>query len=712
MTQRQQKQQQKRSLRKRRRNFYGYVIGLKISFIVCVIVTSLYTILHINTRLFIQQQQFQVSSSSASASASVSSTTTSATVTTSTSSSSENENITRHNEHDNVEDHNQRPSLLLPQKQEVATVRLGNNVSSIPTYIQDMITTTTTTTTSDFVELDHCLLNRVNWNEFTNWSQPIITKTTQDFLKRISDTAAATAPASSSSTLSSYSENSDLLRPIQNEWTLQLLEMYATYHGYCDFTTKYRPKAIFSKKHSNDERIEQQVGKRLQHIVETVPIPPKNHVRIVYCIIAYRDVSHLKRLIQAIHLPHHIIIIHLDDDTDSAFRRSIEVQILQQHYSNVVMLQFGTVIYKTDSVSMINLRIMEYIHNTLNIQYDYYVTLGGATYPLLRTSTELSNYLYNKKQEGQQQHHHHHRRNLGGNVWLGELYHKGQKVEPEHHSQVGVLLNKRLLTSSSTLSKFLSSTSVVSNVTLPNMAITPATNTKRLKFQQRIGFIFGSSLLSSSSSNTSSSSIIEDHMKYKSVSGNQAIFSYGTIHKLLHNPNVLQLFAISKYGCCCCIEERTWIAAMSILDNDENNNDGDDGDDNNTSLLQEALHNTAIFQVWGGGGSSSCRGSMNNAILSQNSSTCFRIEHPPPQQRLQEQQRQQEEGNYSWPHSSRGRGGPKDPTSVYFWGNTTMEILHHAKDHGGYLFARKFDSNNPESMELLTTIMKSKTTST
>ena len=677
----QQRQQRRRLLRKlplrNRRNYNNnnknYLIGLKISFLVGVIVTTLYSALHTtNTELIKQQYDHSTASFEA-----TTSTVTSRNDTTTT--------TTRHHkdDDDDVEEDKQRPTLTRPrQQQDETSVSLKDNRTSIPKSIQDMILTTT----SDFVELDHCSLNRVNWKYFSNWSQPVIEKTTEDFSKK------SLIEFDTHTTVVDGGNNLNLLRHLQEEWTLELLEMYATYHGYCDFTTKYRPKTITTAS--------EHASKQLQRIVETVAIPP-NHVRIVYCIIAYRDVTHLKRLIQAIHLPHHLIIIHLDNDTKKEFRKDIEEEIVQ-HYSNVVIVQFGTVIYKTDTVSMINVRIMEYIHNTMNINYDYYITLGGATYPLLKTATEASNYLYDASQQQRLG------RNLGvGNVWLGELYHKGRRVEPSHQSQVGVLLNKRLLTSSLTLSKFLSS--IVSNAT----TTIPTT----VKFQQRIGFIFGSSLLSNTSTNNntsdpssmSTSAIIEQHMKYKSVSGNQAIFSYTTVNRLLHNPIVLQLFALSKYGCCCCIEERTWIAAMSLLDSEnDNGGDDDDDDDDDTSLLQEALRNTAMFQVWGGGESSACRGSMNNAILTQNASTCFRIEHPPPQQRLlQEQHRQEaeEEGNYSWPHSSTGRGGPKDPTSVYFWGNTTMDILHHAKDHG-YLFVRKFDSNNLESTELLTSIMK------
>jgi hypothetical protein len=132
-------------------------------------------------------------------------------------------------------------------------------------------------------------------------------------------------------------------------------------------------------------------------------------------------------------------------------------------------------------------------------------------------------------------------------------------------------------------------------------------------------------------------------MKYKSVSGNQGVYSMSVVKRLLTNSKVKQLFALAKYGCCCCIEERTWIAALDLL-----------------GFRDEALSKYSMFQVWSNG--------MKNSILEYNTTKKYRSEdvyHP----------------------------GIINSTEVL------LNRLREAKGHG-VLFARKFDSTNVESMKL------------
>ena len=332
---------------------------------------------------------------------------------------------------------------------------------------------------SDFVQLDHCSFERFDWANFTSWALPVLDRATTTVLASSSPLAGQT------------------LSTIRDEWLLELLEMHATHAGLCNFE-KYQ-HAIPNLEQRHDLK---QVGTQLQKVVATVPTPPQ-HARIAFTIVAYQDSAHLRRLIEAIHMPHHLIVIHLEQIlNEPSFLH--EVTQISSSYSNVVIVRFGTVIYETDSVSRINLQIMNWMVNDLALGYDYHVTLGGAVYPL-HGASELAQHLYRSNQS----------------VWLGEMTHKGNRV---HHPQWGVLWNKRLMTS----------------------------NTKHLA---KLKFLFGNTV----------PAWMDAVLQHKSASGNQAAFSRSTVKRMLENPRVQNIFALAKYGCCCCIEERSWIAVMDIL---------------------------------------------------------------------------------------------------------------------------------------------------
>ena len=318
--------------------------------------------------------------------------------------------------------------------------------------------------------------------------------------------------------------------------------------------------------------------------------------RIVVVIVAYQDVTHLEKFIDAIYLPQHYIIIHLEENGSDSFRRQIEELILSKYakYNNVVILQFGTIIYKTDSISTINLRIMNYLVNDLQLKYDYHITLGGATYPLYNDATEFMKQLTSQQPDR--------------DVWLGELLHKGNQVDSSSGSggNLNVLYNKRLMISSSTLVTFVqnvvqyqqtqqratdrsnnnnnATTNTTTNTEMMMIKVQQMMMKKNMKYQKRIGFVFGrpppstapvsSSQKSESSLNSNSNDIImswivndsKNIMKYKSISGNQGVYSYNTVQRLLNSTKVLQLFALSKYSCCCCVEEKLWITSGRFAD--------------------------------------------------------------------------------------------------------------------------------------------------
>jgi hypothetical protein len=163
-------------------------------------------------------------------------------------------------------------------------------------------------------------------------------------------------------------------------------------------------------------------------------------------------------------------------------------------------------------------------------------------------------------------------------------------------------------------------------------------------------------------------STIRNAMIRKSTSGNQGIYSRQVVEKLLDSADVMQLFALSKYGCCCCLEERNWIAALHMI-----------------GFGEEALTQTGMFQVWGGN-SSVCQGTMNNAVLSTNASICFRSE---------DHGRRRSRGS----NNNNNNNNNTDQTNMYFYGNEMWDAIVDAKQRG-FLFARKFRTDRQDSMDL------------
>eukprot|EP00980_Cylindrotheca_fusiformis_P015282 scaffold4247_cov66-Cylindrotheca_fusiformis.AAC.23 len=429
--------------------------------------------------------------------------------------------------------------------------------SSLPAYLEPFANAYEN---SDFVELDHCRLDSLNWTEFRSWVDPIV-ETALNF-----------------STITELDSSK-----LKEEWTMELLELHAIHSGLCDFEF-YQPRI---RRVTSSIR---EAGSTLRRIVETIPVPP-NQCRILFFIVAYKDSAHLGRLIEAIHLPQHLIIVHLEEQQSRDDSFFDEVEAIAANYSNVVVVQFGTIIYKTDSISRVTLQLMYWATKELKLNFDYFSALCGASYPLFG-GLELSQHLYSSQ---------------GKNVWLGEATRKGSRIR---RSQSHLLWKEGLM----------------------------ATSTK---VAVRAGSLFRDPV----------PDWMDQAMRHKSNSGNQAMFSFSAIDRMLTNPKVLNMFALAKYSSSCCVQEHTWIAAMYLI-----------------GLLEEARENANMFQVWGGA-SYRCIGSMPNAILDQNETRCFRDESP-------------------------------DKEDLYFWGNTTWDHLLLAKQKG-YMFARKFSSDHPGSLKLL-----------
>ena len=295
--------------------------------------------------------------------------------------------------------------MLTPEE---VVVSQSNNFSSSslapPAFLRPF---SSTIQRSDFVELDHCDLSTLNWAQFHSWAIPIIDEkqpSQRTILKEEEKNYHFQKMMMNSTTTTSDGNTVDFLK---DEYLMELLEMYATHSGLCNFET-YRPAIKGSKTSS----MILEAGLQLQRVVQTVKVPP-GQVRIVFSIVAYRDSKHLRRLIEAIHLPQHLIIIHLERQQQQQQQQQQQgednngneyihqVQAIAADYDNVVVVKFGTIIYKTDSISRINLQLMHWAVNDLELEFDYYATLGGAlSFHFLVPRNFLNTYTIQREMSG------------------------------------------------------------------------------------------------------------------------------------------------------------------------------------------------------------------------------------------------------------------------------------------------------------------------
>lgn len=422
----------------------------------------------------------------------------------------------------------------------------------------DWTQTTPLSRESDIVELDHCDVQKVLRTNFTTWAAPLLNAT-----------ITALQPSTPASAL----------RKQQREFILELLEIYATTFGYCNFDL-YRPNVPSATAASP----------LVASITALEETKPPDTARLLFTIIAFRGIEQLTRLVEAIYMPHHYIFIHLDQHSDSEFTQ--HVQDLATQYNNVFVVKFGAIIYTTDSVSMVNLRIMRWVTMDLQLDYDYYVALDGSAYPLFSPHVLASQFRINDH-----------------SVWLGLQNHKGRPVA---ESQTHMLRHKRLIDTTNKLYK-----------RLP-------------------GNVFPDLLFDDA---------IEESMSRKSQSGNQAAYRRDVVEELLESTLVMKIFALSKYGCCCCLEERNWIAALDLI---------------GITDYQQPL----MFQLWGGE-STDCKGTMKNAVLTSNAELCYRSED-----------------------------SGKNSSTMYLYGSEMWDAIVDAKNRG-IPFARKFSSDNADSIQLL-----------
>ena len=341
---------------------------------------------------------------------------------------------------------------------------------------------------SDVVELNHCRLDIIDYSRFSSWAAVILLDAMPKFegkLRRNSDEVKGLEGKKNS---------------VYLEFSLGLLEVFATHSkgegdiSICDF-----------EKYSLNLRGSDLLS--AESALRSVPVSADGLPRLAFVIIAFQDADHLEALIDACYMSHHLIIVHLERRSPDSF--TDKVNKIANKYINVVVVQFGSIIYMTDSVSTVNYQIMHWVTEELKIPYDYFLTLGNAAYPLYGAQ-ELTRYFQNTQRD----------------IWLGEL----RSEMNAGWISWGYLERKRLIFTAEDL-KY----------------------TQRTKKWKQNGF------------DASIPEYIKSNMTQKTNSGNQAVFSHKVVKKLVNSPQVRELFGMAKYGCCCCLEERTWIAAANII---------------------------------------------------------------------------------------------------------------------------------------------------
>ena len=406
-------------------------------------------------------------------------------------------------------------------------------------------TTTAKLLDSESVDLRHCNLGLLSFGNFTRWAKPLLEKVERDYYtqRRHNHTNVQQ--------LTPYEFRTKVLP----EFALSLLEMYATHTNTSIASTttttgthdaadndplqqqQQQPVCNFAKYNLTIRQDVRQAGRvLLAAALQQQQQQQDEFARLAIVIVAFRDVEHLGRIVRAVHMPQHYIVIHLERHSPASYQDEVHKTIVSR-YNNVVVVRFGSVVYRSDSVSMINYQIMHWMVNELQLEYDYHVTLGGAVYPLYGP-VELARHLKQSQRRRRR-------------VWLGELLHNGRRLG-NHTVQYGPLQRKRLY-----------STVVESKYRL---------KTKRSQLDGREGWY------------PHLPAFIENAMTAKTNSGNQAVFAHAVVEALTKSSRVKQLFATAKFGCCCCLEERTWIAALRLIG--ENDND--------------SLDAASMFQLWGG----------------------------------------------------------------------------------------------------------------
>ena len=410
---------------------------------------------------------------------------------------------------------------------------------------------------------------------------------------------------------------------MKQELLLQLLELYAQDHKLCDYN-RYRPTLSMVEEEDDNNAEMMRLLNHLRHLTQQQsPPPPQSSTRtttttttttllspsfhtvsssqsssqsprLVFSIVAHDDFPLLQRMIMALQQPQHVFLIHLERPrTNEAVQFQMAVRqwvnnnnknnnkqqstiATTTNVTNVFCITFGTIVYSTDTVSLIQWRILNWLlHDIKFTNFDYYITLDGASFPLwspqdlvqqlvqssasttttttttrttttkttttAETTAETDNTDKNDQVQPTSPH----------LVWLGPQLHKGKLLS---------------ITSESIASSSSSLTLQQQYLALLRRKRIFYTTHDTIKLTQRLPrALFGQQDISH---NLLNALLVGG----KSHSGNTAIYARSVVQQLVESAQVQELFALSKYVAYCCMQERTWRAALYLIHVQPDNN--------------------------------------------------------------------------------------------------------------------------------------------
>lgn len=235
----------------------------------------------------------------------------------------------------------------------------------------------------------------------------------------------------------------------------------------------------------------------------------------------------------AIHLPHHIIIIHLERRTEDSFAYKVR-HILTSRYDNVIVIQYGTITYPTDSITHINLDVMRWVTigdlSSSIGYYDYYICLSSSSYPLWG-AREMAKVL---KQDEQRR------------IRVGQVAYNFEpwRLCQRHSTYFGLVATRgvgekrRILDwKESQLGNLLDELRSTSIPSLPEAE----------KFFMKKEYLRGCVI--------------------KTTSGNTAAYDRQSVIELLSSPEAMELLTRFKLSGGCCHEESSWGGAWGLISN-------------------------------------------------------------------------------------------------------------------------------------------------
>jgi hypothetical protein len=340
-----------------------------------------------------------------------------------------------------------------------------------------------TVVANDMADIRHCNLESLNASVFQYFRNALLETIAPEINEKYSNQTEA----------------------MHSEVSLQALERFAMAKRACDFT-RYRPSVPQLANRRNIQR-------RVQKIPDAAG--SSEEARLAFLISAHNDTVQLQKMVEVIHLPQHLILIHLEEGEDEAFCSEVRSTL---SYPNVVVLQFGRIVYPTDSLSHVFLQMMRFVHEELHFQYDYLITLGSNAYPLWGAH-EMAQWL----------------RSTPPRVRMGIFATKNTtRLADRRARTIGATFQKERVAEAS-LWHF--------EPTQNNRAATvPAGMPTLDDFAPKDLWA----------------------CKFKATSGNTAAFDYKTMDLLLNSSDAMEMLANFRSTGGCCVEESSWAAAVTI----------------------------------------------------------------------------------------------------------------------------------------------------